>query len=158
MTKVITVKSMARAAASPQKPCSARFKIFIDASGVLKETRKITALIVPTPRTKLYTKALKKAPFESGKIIVKYVLIFPAPKEDAASSSDEFIWLTFDAMERKENGIKPIVIAMIIKKAEFVNLSFDAAIEIARPNKVPGTAAGNWTNTSKYFFNGDFVL
>ena len=149
---------MARAAASPQKPCSARFKILIEARGVLKETRKITALIVPTPRTKLYTKALKKAPFESGKIIVKYVLIFPAPKEDAASSSDEFIWLTFDAMERKENGIKPIVIAMIIKKAEFVNLSFDAAIEIARPNKVPGTAAGNWTNTSKYFFNGDFVL
>ena len=52
---------------------------------------KITALIVPTPRTKLYTKALKKAPFESGKIIVKYVLIFPAPKEDAASSSDVLI-------------------------------------------------------------------
>ena len=41
MTKVITVKSMARAAASPQKPCSARFKIFIDASGVLKETRNL---------------------------------------------------------------------------------------------------------------------
>ena len=91
MTKVISVKSSASAAASPQNPCSARFKIFIEASGVLNETRKITALIVPTPRTKLYTKALKKAPFESGKIIVKYVLIFPAPKEDAASSSDEFI-------------------------------------------------------------------
>ena len=91
IAKVIIVKRSARAAASPHNPCSARFKIFIDASGVLKETRKITALIVHTPRTKLYTKALKKAPFESGKIIVKYVLIFPAPKEDAASSSDEFI-------------------------------------------------------------------
>ena len=91
IVKVIIVKRSASAAASPQNPCSARFKIFIDASGVLKETRKITALIVPTPRTKLYTKALKKAPFESGKIIVKYVLIFPAPKEDAASSSDDFI-------------------------------------------------------------------
>ena len=119
IVKVIIVKRSASAAASPQKPCSARFKIFIDASGVLKETRKITALIVPTPRTKLYTKALKKTPEPpaggsgvfrrappayvktherlvksycfSGKIIVKYVLIFPAPKEDAASSSDEFI-------------------------------------------------------------------
>ena len=61
MAKVITVKSSASAAASPQNPCSARFKILIEASGVLNETRKMTALIVPTPRTKLYTKALKNA-------------------------------------------------------------------------------------------------
>lgn len=94
------VKSIASAAASPQKPCSARFNIFMDASGVLKETRKMTALIVPTPRTKLYTKALKKAPVESGKITVKKSFNLPAPSEDAASSKENLICETDAEIER----------------------------------------------------------
>ena len=50
--KVIIVRKSASEAALPQKPSSARFSIFMEVRGVLKETRKMTALIVPTPRTK----------------------------------------------------------------------------------------------------------
>ena len=56
------------------------------------------------------------------------------PQEEQAKKSKLREFLEF---------IAPIVIAMIIKKAEFVNLIFDAAIEIASPNNVPGIAAGS---------------
>ena len=49
---VIKVSTRARAADFPQSPCSARLRIFTLARLVLKETRKITELKVPTPRTK----------------------------------------------------------------------------------------------------------
>ena len=56
------------------------------------------------------------------------------PQEEQAKKSKLREFLEF---------IAPIVIAMIIRKAEFVNLIFDAAIEIASPNNVPGIAAGS---------------
>ena len=84
--------------------------------------------------------------------------MLPEPSEAAASSSEVFIWLTFDAIERNEKGMNPIVMAITIRKAEFVNLSFDAAMDIASPNNVPGIAAGNCARTSKYCFKGDLVL
>ena len=48
----MNVRITASAHDFPQSPCSARFTISIEVSGVLKETRKITALKVPTPRIK----------------------------------------------------------------------------------------------------------
>ena len=53
MMNAAEVIANASAAASPQLPCSARFKILTDASGVLNEIKNITELTVPILRIKV---------------------------------------------------------------------------------------------------------
>ena len=91
IANVMSVNKRANAAASPQKPCSARVRIFIEVSGVLNDTKKITALIVPTPRTKSYKKEEARAVLDSGKIISIKTRSRFAPEVRPASSRVVFI-------------------------------------------------------------------
>ena len=68
--------------------------------GVLKDTRKITELSVPIPRTKLYVNPEKKLSKQSGSITLKKYRIFFLPKERLASSKENFIDEKPDEMMR----------------------------------------------------------
>lgn len=81
----------ASAAACPQSPCSARFKILTDASGVLNEIKNITELTVPMLRIKVYVSAEKNPPEERGAITDVRTFMRAAPSERAPSSRDVLI-------------------------------------------------------------------
>ena len=157
IANVIIVKSSANAAASPQNPCSARFRIFIEVSGVLNDTRKITALIVPTPRTKSYKNALAIAVLQSGKITSKSTRKRFAPAVRAASSRVDFTWAAALDKMRYENGRKPTAIAITMRTLELWKLSRALESENAKPKSEPGTAAGSCAIMSITCLRGHFV-